>query len=96
MGKVKDVLKALPDGHILTTVDLNDIGAPKIIDQRPIAVNPWTVGISPDGKTLAIDTRQKDANLLLIDLVDNVPGAVTTVFSANLIRKFQLFRSAPV
>ncbi len=78
-GKVKDVLKALPEGHILTTVDLTDIAAPKIIDQRPIAVNPWTVDVSPDGKTLAVDTRQKDANLLLIDLVDNVPGAVTKV-----------------
>jgi DNA-binding beta-propeller fold protein YncE len=78
-GKVKDVLKALPDGHLLTTVDLGDIRAPKIIDQRPIAVNPWTIDISPDGKTLAVDTRQKDANLLLIDLVDNVPGAVTKV-----------------
>ncbi len=76
MGKVKDVLKDLPEGHILTTVDLSKIGAPEIIDQRPIAVNPWTVDVSPDGKTLAVDTHEKDANLLLIDLVDNVPGAV--------------------
>jgi DNA-binding beta-propeller fold protein YncE len=79
MGKVKDVLKALPAGHTLTTVDLSDIEAPKIVDQRAVAVNPWTVDVSPDGKTLAVDTRQDDANLLLIDLVDGIPGAVTKV-----------------
>ncbi len=79
MGKVKNVLKALPEGHFLTTIDLSDLGAPRVIDKRPVAVNPWTVDVSPDGKTLAVDTHQKDANLLLIDLVDNIPGAVTSI-----------------
>ncbi|CAN5950783.1 unnamed protein product [Sphagnum jensenii] len=74
MGKVKDVLKALPEGHLLTTVDLSDLAALKIVDQRPIGVDPWTVDVSPDGKTLAVDTRQDDANLLLIDLVNGHSG----------------------
>ncbi len=79
IGKVKDVLKALPEGHLLTTVDLSDLAAIKIVDQRPVGVNPWTVDVSPDGKTLAVDTRQEDANLLLIDLVNGIPAGVRKV-----------------
>jgi hypothetical protein len=76
LGKTKDVVKSLPEGHLLTTIDLTDPSSPKVVDQRPIGLNPWTVNINPAGTHLAIDTHDADANLLIVTLTAGLPGAV--------------------
>ena len=67
--KVDDVYTDLPDGNLLTTIDLRT-DPPSIYDARPIGRNPNAVSVAPDGRRLAVSVEDDTHQLAVVDLDD--------------------------
>ncbi len=75
-----DVYSEMPGGTLLTTVDVSDPGAPRVVDARPVGENPMSVHVSPDGRWLIIGTRTVGGELSIVPLdARGVPTGVRTL-----------------
>ena len=71
-----DNIDQMPEGRVLTVVDIAEPLQPEIIESADIGRNPEHVSISPDGRFLAINLDEPGRELLIIQLqVDGTLGS---------------------
>jgi 6-phosphogluconolactonase (cycloisomerase 2 family) len=58
----------MPDGAMVTVVDIADPSQPKILESVKVGRNPEHLSISPDGKLLAVNLEDPGRELLIIQL----------------------------
>lgn len=58
----------MPEGKVITVVDISDPLQPKIIEAVDIGLNPEHVSISPDGRFLAVNLVEAGRELLIVQL----------------------------
>ncbi len=63
-----ETIDDMPEGKLITVVDLSNPQQPKIIESVPVGRNPEHISISPDGKLLAVNLEDKDRELLIVKL----------------------------
>ena len=70
-----DIWTDMPSGELLTIVDLTNPSNLKVLEKKAIAKSPNSVSISPDGKFLAIDNKEKGKELVIVELENGLPKA---------------------
>ncbi|MDJ0636499.1 MAG: hypothetical protein QNJ34_25200 [Xenococcaceae cyanobacterium MO_188.B29] len=63
-----ETIDDMPEGKLITVVDLSNARQPKIIESVPVGRNPEHISISPDGKLLAVNLEDKERELLIVKL----------------------------
>ncbi|MBB3407352.1 6-phosphogluconolactonase (cycloisomerase 2 family) [Rhizobium sp. BK316] len=56
----------LPAGNRVFAIDLSDAANPRLADTAEIGINPESLAVSPDGRTIAIVSNTSEASLLQI------------------------------
>jgi DNA-binding beta-propeller fold protein YncE len=74
---VGSVQEDLPEGRLVTVVDITDPTAPSVVDSLDVGPAPGTVAVSPDGSTLAVGL-DRDADQLVLIALDSETGALGT------------------
>lgn len=68
-----DVWADMPSGKLLTIVDISNPSKLEVLEKISIAKSPNSVSISPDGKFLAIDNKEKGKELVIVELENGLP-----------------------
>lgn len=76
--KIESIEAGLPPGRTLTVVSL-ERGMVRIVGTAGTAALPTGVAVSPDGRTLAITTEDRAADLQLFPLENGLPAAPINV-----------------
>ena len=63
-----NTLDEMPEGQLLTVVDIANPTQPQIIESVNVGRNPEHISISPDGKFLAVNLKDSGRELLIIEL----------------------------
>lgn len=71
--KFDDVWADMPKGELLTIVDISIPSQLKVLKKIAIAKSPNSVSISPDGRFLAIDNKEKGKELVIVELENGLP-----------------------
>ncbi|MEO1762463.1 MAG: hypothetical protein AAFR83_10905, partial [Cyanobacteria bacterium J06629_18] len=58
----------MPEGRKLTVVDISNPTKPQMIESVNVGSNPEHISISPDGRFLAVNIKDKERELLIIQL----------------------------
>lgn len=64
-----ETIDDIPEGQLLTVVDLANPAQPQIIESVNVGRNPEHISISPDGKFLAVNLKESGRELLIIELL---------------------------
>ena len=75
----------LAAGRRLTAVDVADLGAPTVRSSVTVAENPESIGMSPDGRRIAVVANTADAAVLdVVDWSDSGFGRVQRIDLASI------------
>jgi DNA-binding beta-propeller fold protein YncE len=73
--RVKSLYFDMPNGTLLTVVDVSNPTKPVVRYKEAVGVNLGGISVRPDGKMLAIANQEEGKELVLISLSDGVPTA---------------------
>jgi hypothetical protein len=78
-GEIDDAVADVDDpysgapGSLLTTIEISDLTAPRVLSRIQIGANPTAVALIAGGSALAISRRDDSAPLAVVTLRDGVP-----------------------
>lgn len=98
VSRVGNVFYDLPVGKNITIVDITDIENPFVLNTAEIGENLESVSVSPDGKWLAVNTADKENQILIFSVEGDKIGKIhpfNNIFDDNEIEKIGSLRWHP-
>jgi DNA-binding beta-propeller fold protein YncE len=83
--RVKSLYFDMPNGTLLTVVDVSNPAKPVVRYKEAVGVNLGGISVRPDGKMLAIANQEEGKELVLVSLTDGLPTARTS-FPVEIVK----------